>query len=135
MMLLELKNKILRLHEDTFEQIALEVFHYQMVHNSIYAQFVRNLGIDSSNITKLEQIPCLPIEFFKYKELRSVSSLPTIVFESSGTTQVQKSKHLLTDTEFYVQNSVQIFEKFPKSPDDQMSKNDKNPNQIQSPHR
>ncbi|MDX1904090.1 MAG: acyl transferase [Thermonemataceae bacterium] len=109
-MLLELKKEVLQVQEHNFEQLALKIFRYQITHNRLYAQFLVNLGINASNITKLEQIPCLPIEFFKDKEVRSIDFPPSIIFESSGTTQTKKSRHLLTDIAFYRQNSLQIFE-------------------------
>ncbi|MCS6795462.1 MAG: acyl transferase [Raineya sp.] len=107
-----LKNIVLNIQqEDEFESLALLLYDFQLKNNPIFAQWVSFFCENPYNIQKIEQIPCLPIEFFKYHTIRSISKKPTIIFESSGTTQTPKSRHLLTDSYFYVQNSIQIFEK------------------------
>jgi len=104
------KEHILNIKPENFEDLALEIFRFQLENNIIYKQFVKNLGVNISNIKKLEQIPCLPIEFFKFYSIRSIQEPYQIVFESSGTTLTSKSKHYLTDTNFYTQNSIRLFE-------------------------
>jgi hypothetical protein len=106
-----LKNLVLAMQESDFEEIAFLVYDFQLKNNPIFARWVSFFYENPHNIQKIEQIPCLPIEFFKYYEIRSVTKNPKVVFESSGTTQSFRSKHLLTDTFFYTQNSIQIFEK------------------------
>jgi phenylacetate-coenzyme A ligase PaaK-like adenylate-forming protein len=107
----QLKEAVLNISKHNFEDLALEIFQFQLQNNQLYAQFVKSLCTEPSNIKKVEQIPCLPIELFKYHTIRSSNAPPNIIFESSGTTLTQKSKHYLTDTAFYEQNSVQIFER------------------------
>lgn len=104
------KEHILNIKPENFEDLALEIFRFQLENNTIYKQFVKNLGVNISNIKKLEQIPCLPIEFFKFYSVRSIQEPHQVIFESSGTTQTSKSKHYLTDTNFYTQNSIRLFE-------------------------
>jgi len=105
-----LKQAVLSVNAENFEAVALEIFGFQLENNPIYAQFVQNLGRNPSNIKKLEQIPCLPIEFFKFYSVRSIQEPHSLVFESSGTTQIQKSVHYLSDTDLYIQNSIKLFE-------------------------
>ncbi|WP_448528928.1 acyl transferase [Raineya sp.] len=106
-----LKNLVLSMQESDFEEIAFLIYDFQLKNNPFFARWVSFFYENPHNIKKLEQIPCLPIEFFKYYEIRSTPKSPQMVFESSGTTQSFRSKHLLTDTFFYAQNSIQIFEK------------------------
>ncbi len=46
-------------------QLALEIFKYQSVSNKIYRDYLKILEIDPSAITRLEDIPFIPIELFK----------------------------------------------------------------------
>jgi hypothetical protein len=53
-------------HNDVlFEQIALELFDYHAKKNETYRDFIGHLGVDSENVSKLNQIPFLPISMFK----------------------------------------------------------------------
>lgn len=106
-----LKKEILATTYENFEELALKVFRYQYQYNALYRKFVDFLVKNPSKISKVTQIPCLPIEFFKYHQILSTSMPIKITFESSGTTQSQKSKHHLTDTDFYIKNALQIFER------------------------
>ena len=52
-------------NEYSFEGIALEVFRFQAIHNPVYSQFLRHLSVNPDHINTIEQIPFLPISFFK----------------------------------------------------------------------
>ena len=61
-------SNILAIKSDAdFERIALEVFHYQLKNCSIYRDYVHLLN--RQNAKSLEEIPFLPIEFFKTNEI------------------------------------------------------------------
>ena len=106
-----LKKEVLAVEQGNFEELALKVFFYQYKHNEFYRSLVDSWNKNPSKISKIEQIPCLPIDFFKHKKILSSQRAVERVFESSGTTQSQKSKHHLTDLNFYTKNALQIFEK------------------------
>lgn len=108
-----LKKKVLQLNnnEDDFEELALLLYEFQTKNNKLFSQWVSFFYENPHSVQRIQQIPCLPIEFFKYYLVRSTSEKPSIIFESSGTTQTTKSKHYLTDVQFYVQNSIKLFEK------------------------
>ncbi len=55
--------------EQEFRRIALDVFRFQAVNNPIYGQYVQSLKIDIEAIEQIEQIPFLPVEFFKSFEI------------------------------------------------------------------
>jgi len=105
-----LKNEIINAKNEDFEKLAFKVFRYQYKHNEIYRFLVDFWHKNPETIKNIEQIPCLPIEFFKEKSIRSTHKAIEKVFESSGTTQSQKSKHYLSDLDFYTKNAIQIFE-------------------------
>jgi hypothetical protein len=105
-----LKEEILTANSENFETLAFKVFRYQYQNNKIYRFLVDFWHKNPENIKNVEQIPCLPIEFFKEKIILSTKRGVEKIFESSGTTQSQKSKHFVTDLNFYTQNSIKIFE-------------------------
>lgn len=96
----------------SFEQLALQVFGHQAENCLIYKQFIGHLGINTGHIKRLEQIPYLPIAFFKTHDVLSSSDRAEIVFSSSGTTGMAYSRHLVTDTGIYDQSFNQAFELF-----------------------
>jgi hypothetical protein len=106
----QLQKEILSLQPENFEELTFKVFWYQYQHNALYKHLVDYWTKNPLKISKITQIPCLPVEFFKYHQVMSTSKPIVRVFESSGTTQSQKSKHHIVDTSFYIQNAIQIFE-------------------------
>lgn len=93
-----------------FEQLALEIFRFQVAENPVYCQYVSHLDVPVSKIRRIEQIPCLPISFFKTQRILSGNVTPQLVFESSGTSGQINSKHYVSDLPFYEAHSQQIFE-------------------------
>ena len=51
--------------QDQFKNLALASFNYQWEHNTVYRRFCNYLKVDPATITELDQIPFLPIQFFK----------------------------------------------------------------------
>ena len=94
-----------------FEAHALALFHWQAQHNEIYRQYIEQLGVNPEAVDTVEQIPFLPIDFFKRHRILSTSAESVdAVFESSGTTQQVRSHHYVTDLSFYYRVSQRIFE-------------------------
>jgi phenylacetate-coenzyme A ligase PaaK-like adenylate-forming protein len=99
------------LHAD-FVPRALEVFRFQYALNPLYRDFVDRLGVRPGLVDRIEDIPFLPVSFFKTHEVRTGEFVPEIVFESSGTTGMVTSRHLLRDVELYRQSFLTGFERF-----------------------
>ena len=95
-----------------FEKIALKVFRYQYENNDIYKAFCDLLKIDKGAVKSLEQIPFLPIQFFKSHEVLSSSEPVQETFTSSGTTGMITSKHLIKDVTLYEQSYRNAFSEF-----------------------
>ncbi|MGY8910988.1 MAG: acyl transferase, partial [Flavobacteriales bacterium] len=70
------------------------------------------LYIHPSDVTKIEQIPFLPIQFFKTREVLSSKEKIAEIFTSSGTTGSITSKHLVTDINFYKDSYLKGFAHF-----------------------
>ena len=97
---------------DHFEDFALELAQFQAIHNPIYAAYLKARKIQPSSIHKLEDIPFLPIQFFKDSQVYCGNpEYATQVYSSSGTTGVITSKHLLWSEEFYLNHAQRLFEK------------------------
>ncbi|GAB1308319.1 acyltransferase [Urechidicola sp. KH5] len=98
-------------NSNDFSRIALEVFEYQSVNCSVYAEFLRYLECNISKINSVEKIPFLPIQFFKSHKVLSSSSEIEQVFLSSGTGGVQ-SQHFVSNLELYRKSFTKGFEFF-----------------------
>ena len=85
-----------------FSGIALETFRHQAVENPVYRQFLLLLSCDPVDIQSIADIPFMPIEFFKSHRVVTGPGKETRVFESSGTTGIQTSKHFVFNDEIYM---------------------------------
>lgn len=95
-----------------FSSNALEVFNYQYRNNKVYGEFCDFLGVDVPNVNQIEDIPFLPIEFFRTRKVLSASKIPSVVFSSSGTTGANVSKHYVSEIALYQQSFRTGFELF-----------------------
>lgn len=97
--------------EAEFTSLALEVFRYQFENNLVYRSFCDLLYKHPSDVKSVEEIPFLPIQFFKSHTVLS-DSKNTIkkIFSSSGTTGSITSKHNITDLSIYEKSFTKGFE-------------------------
>ena len=106
------KKKIFQNHtKSSFETVALEVFRFQAKNNNVYKTYLKFLNISPNNVKNLEQIPFLPIEFFKHQNVVCKSNNIDAVFTSSGTGGSQ-SKHIVNDLGIYEKSFTSGFEHF-----------------------
>jgi phenylacetate-coenzyme A ligase PaaK-like adenylate-forming protein len=99
-------------NQKQFEKIALKVFRFQYENNSVYRDFCNLLKVEKSSVKSLQQIPFLPIQFFKSHEVISSTNPVQETFTSSGTTGMITSKHLVTDVTLYEQSYRNAFSEF-----------------------
>lgn len=88
------------------------IFRYQYEGNALYRAFVDALKVDPSAVQHPEQVPYLPISFFKTHRITTGEFEPSVIFESSGTTQTVNSRHLVKDTELYTRSFLEAFRQF-----------------------
>lgn len=105
-------------NEKMFPGIALEVFAFQYTHNPLYRSFCDAVRRPPSRVGKVEDIPFLPISFFKSHPVMTGSFEPTLHFRSSGTTGAATSRHLLKDPHLYEKSFLLCFEHFYGSPEE-----------------
>jgi len=84
-----------------FNELALRIFKFQAAHCSVYAEFISYLNIEPEHVTELDQIPFLPVEFFKSHQIVSGKDSPDLIFSSSGTTGSNQSRHFVADPDIY----------------------------------
>lgn len=85
----------------SFEEKALDSFHFQYRENEVYRQFADLTGILPSEVRTIKDIPFLPIRFFKSHKVMSGVFEPEAVFESSGTTSTGNSRHYVKSLDLY----------------------------------
>jgi len=95
-----------------FNEVALQVFKHQFENNPVYRSFCDLLYIHPVDVKTIQQIPFLPIQFFKSHEVLSSREQIEETFLSSGTTGSITSKHLVTDISWYKESFTKGFEYF-----------------------
>ena len=98
--------------EASFNAAALAVFKHQFEHNSVYRSFCDLLYKHPSEVKTVQQIPFLPIQFFKSHTIVSNSKSAEATFTCSGTTGSIVSKHFVSDLEIYKQSFRRGFKSF-----------------------
>jgi hypothetical protein len=111
------KDKIQFIGGDSFKKAALELFRFQATHNKYYALYIHETGIDPDSISVIEQIPFLPISFFKQVAVKTGIWQEEEIFLSSGTSGTEVSRHCIEDLDFYMNNSIRIFRSFYGDPE------------------
>ena len=104
--------------EADFQQKCLETFHFQYENIEVYRKFIDFLKIDPNSIKEIEKIPFLPIEMFKNHTVLDQNKRTNLYFQSSGTTQMNLSKHWIADEKVYEESIEKSFEQFIGNPKD-----------------
>lgn len=102
----------------SFEDKALALFQLQYANNLVYKDFVDRMGCNPNEVDELTKIPFLPIRFFKSHSIIAEGFEPELVFESSGTTGMVNSQHLVHDVSIYKQSFIEGFKQFYGNPEE-----------------
>ena len=105
-------------NEEDFRAACLDNFMFQYENVEVYRKFVDYLNINPNSITEVEQIPFLPIEMFKNHQVLNKNTPTDFYFQSSGTTQMTRSKHFISDLKLYEESIYQSFTEFIGLPED-----------------
>lgn len=84
-----------------FEELALKIFKIQSKNITVYNKYIEYLSININNINHVDEIPFLPIDFFKTHKIISDNSKHEQIFTSSGTTGLTTSKHYVSNISLY----------------------------------
>lgn len=108
------QKKIVKIqNRNDFFSLSKEAFLFQYNSNEVYRRWCDLLKCDIGKIDSFEDIPFLPIEFFKS---HNVTCLPEQkaedYFLSSGTVSMERSKHLIYNKNYYIENTFDCFSQF-----------------------
>lgn len=91
---------------------AIELFRFQFANNPLYRRYTETLGIDPAGVRRLEEIPFLPVSFFKTEAIKTTDFISETTFTSSGTTGMVTSRHEIKDLGLYRDSFRAAFERF-----------------------
>jgi phenylacetate-coenzyme A ligase PaaK-like adenylate-forming protein len=98
--------------ENDFESLAADIFALQYHHNAIYRRFCDALERNPGNIVSSTDIPFLPVEFFRDHDVVTGIEKDGVIFTSSGTTGMNRSRHRVTDPAIYRESFTRGFRLF-----------------------
>ena len=107
-----------QVNNDNFDAYALAVFLYQYKNNEVYNRFVTAINRKLEDVKSIADIPFLPISFFKTHKIVSGKFDTNLIFESSGTTSTQNSRHYIKSPQVYKNAFLKIFNEFYGAPQD-----------------
>ncbi len=110
---MNIQTQIFSINNDSdFTKLALEVFQIQYDDNVVYREFCELLNTQVRDVNALQQIPFLPISFFKSHKVITGNREIEEIFTSSGTTGSFTSNHHVTDISLYGESFRKGFSKF-----------------------
>jgi hypothetical protein len=95
-----------------FNDFCLEIFHYQFSSNKVYRGFAESLGRIPGTVMKVQDIPFLPVVFFKSHEILCGNNQVETTFTSSSTGGGGESRHFVVETALYEQSFLRCFKLF-----------------------
>lgn len=111
------QQKILDINDDAaFNEVAIALFKVQAKHCKPYGDFIKLLNIDCIKIKYYDQIPFLPITFFKSHQVITKQFNPQAIFTSSGTTGDKTSQHHIKNLNWYETVSANFFSQHYEKP-------------------
>ena len=106
-------DKIFSISTDAeFEAVALELFRRQAEQCPPYSEYISLLGVNPAEVNRVENIPFMPIEFFKWRDVYCGEGKPEKVFTSSNTGGTVASRHMMQSLALYEQAFTRAFEQF-----------------------
>lgn len=96
----------------SFIETAFRIFEFQAEKNPVYRNFISSLGRTRNTVKKINDIPFLPVEFFKSQTVAVENLASETVFESSRTTGKIPSRHFVHDLKIYEESFMKSFRYF-----------------------
>jgi hypothetical protein len=120
-MTIQIRDKIFNTESwSDFHNLALQIFDYQYSRNTVYQSFADCLKKEAGTVSRLTDLPFLPVEFFRNNIIITGEYPVQKIFESSGTTGNLTSRHYVCDTGLYTESFVRSFSLFYGDPADYM---------------
>ena len=103
--------------EESFNEMALELFRYQSEKIPPYIAYLKFLKTDIAAIKHYSEIPFLPVTIFKTHAVTEAGNESGFYFSSSGTSGQISSKHFVPDLTIYEKSFLKGFEMVYGSPE------------------
>jgi len=103
--------------DSDFTSVVIEILTYQYENNPVYRSFVDGLGRSPWNIKSLNDIPFLPVEFFRNHPVITGRVQVEMIFQSSGTTGITPVRHFIKDLSMYEESFLKTFRMFYGQPE------------------
>jgi len=105
--------KVENMSPGDFDGLALDLFRFQSKENKIYSAYIKARKVVPEEVIRVEDIPFLPIGFFKSHQVvcGDIGNYQDF-YSSSGTTGQVTSKHYLWSESFYLEHASRIFKEF-----------------------
>lgn len=100
---------------EEFRRTALALFRYQAVHCRPYGEYLSLAGFSADDIAAVEcveQIPFMPVEVFKIRDVYCGDKTPEAVFTSSSTTGMTPARHSVARLSDYEKSFEAAFRAF-----------------------
>lgn len=101
-----------------FERLSLQAFYFQYTSNPVYRRYCDLLCIDAAAVNYIDDVPFMPVEFFKSHKLLCDGRDAEVVFTSSSTTGAVPSSHYVADANLYRKAFLAGFRQFYGEPSD-----------------
>ena len=88
------------------------IFEFQSEHSFVYRDFLNALRIRKRTLFDPDSLPLLPIRAFKHRDVITDGFTEKLLFESSGTAAMAKSRHLVADPQIYQTAILKEFTKY-----------------------
>ena len=105
-------------NEAEFERLALDIYDFQRENCKVYRDYLALLNFGKP--TSIEEIPFLPISFFRTHQVITENTGFSKVFKSSGTTDAERSQHFIADLTLYENSFEKSWRNFIGNPEDQV---------------
>ena len=101
-------------NDQLFNEMALRIFRFQAENTNVYRRYLEFIGTDPLSVKSIDEIPFLPVEFFKDHQILGEDLKQSIqyTFSSSSTTGIGVSKHHYADISWYEKSFSRAFEQF-----------------------
>lgn len=109
-------DEIFSVNENSFNDMALRVFRFQFEQNPVYRSFCESLGCNPDNVSNTGQIPFLPVNIFKSREVKTTDFVAEKIFETSSTTGIGLGRHFVKDLSVYNESLLKGFNHFFEPP-------------------
>lgn len=106
-------DEIFRIAGDAeFDAAALETFRFQAERCAPYREYLHGIGVAPDGVRRAAEIPFLPIELFKSREIYCGDRAPEAVFTSSSTTGMTPARHPMQSLALYEAAFFGAFRRF-----------------------